>query len=137
VLQCVAVCCSVLQSVLVRVCVLASFCNAFPALCVAVRCSSLQSVAVCCRVFLVCVCARLLLQRVFSVVCCSSLPCVAVCCSVLQCVAECFSVCVCSPPFATRLQRGVLQCVAVRGRVLQCVAECFSVLQYVVVFYTL
>ena len=104
---------------------------------VAVRCRVLQCVAVCCRVFLVCVCARLLLQHVFSVVCCSSLPCVAVCCSVLQCVAECFSVCVCSPPFATRLQRGVLQCVAVRGRVLQCVAECFSVLQYVVVFYTL
>jgi len=64
VLQCVAVCCSVLHH-----------------LCVAVGCSALQCVAVGCSV----------LQWV--AVCCSALQCVAVCCSVLHylCVAVCCS----------------------------------------------
>ena len=64
-LQCVAVCCSMLQYVAVCCSVLQ---------CVAVRCSVLQCVAMCCSV----------LQCV--AVCCSVLQCVAVCCSVLQCV---------------------------------------------------
>ena len=50
-------------------------------------------------------------------VCCSVLQCVAVCCSVLQCVAVCCS---------------ALQCVIVYCSVLQCCAECCSVLQCVV-----
>jgi len=71
-LQCVAVCCSVLivppaplviHSVITRL-----------------DCSELQSVAVCCSV----------LQCV--AVCYNMLQCVAVCCSVLQCVAVCCSV---------------------------------------------
>ena len=66
VLQCVAVCCSVL-------------------LCAAVCCSVLQCVAVCCCVLLcVAVCCSALLCVAG---CCCVLQCVAVCCNVLQCVA--------------------------------------------------
>jgi len=61
VMQCVAVCCSVLQCALQ---------------CVAVCCNVLQCVAVCCSV----------LQCV--AVCCSVRQCVAVCCSVLQRVGQ-------------------------------------------------
>jgi len=73
-LQCVAECCSVLQSVAVCCRVLQ---------CVAECCSVLQRVAVCCRV-----CCRVL-QCVAECcrVCCSVLQSVAVCCRVLQCVA--------------------------------------------------
>jgi len=67
VLQCVAVCCSVLQcadSVFVSLAFSVSLVH--------------QRVAVCCSV----------LQCV--AVCCSVLQCVAVCCSELQCVAVCY-----------------------------------------------
>ena len=69
-LQCVAVCCSVLHGLAFHETGLA----------LAVRCSELQRVAVCCSE----------LQCV--AVCCSVLQRVAVCCSVLQCVAVCCSV---------------------------------------------
>jgi len=62
VLQCVAVCCSVLQ------CVVATFHGKETNESVAVCCSVLQCVAVCCSV----------------------LQCVAVCCRVLQCVVATF-----------------------------------------------
>jgi len=68
VLQCVAVCCSVMQLTPLRSCA-----SLFPRSCV------LQCVAVCCSV----------LQCVDVAVCCSVLMCVAVYCSVLQCVAMC------------------------------------------------
>jgi len=80
-LQCVAVCCSVLQcaatsgrdkTLVIRRLYIAEIC-----------CSVLQCVAVCCG----------MLQCV--AVCCSVLQCVAVCCSVLQCVAVCCSVLPC------------------------------------------
>jgi len=100
VLQCVAACCSALQCVAVR-------CRALP--CVAVCCSVLQYVAVCqgfpahfCPWYLPCSCSM----------CCSVLHCVAVCCSAIPCVAVRYS---------------VLQCVAVCCSVLQCVAVCCSV----------
>ena len=88
-LQCVAVCCSVLQRVgacAVRYSVLQ---------CVAVRCSVLQGVAARWRVSSVSQCAAVccsVLQRVqYTAVRCNVLQRVgacAVCCSVLQCVAE-------------------------------------------------
>ena len=65
VLQCVVVCCSVLQ-------------------CVVVCCSVLQCVVVCCSVLQCVVLCCIVLQCV--VVCCSVLQCVAVCCRVMQCV---------------------------------------------------
>jgi len=114
-LQCVAVCCSVLQTAIKR----------FPevwektiAIHLDWRCitmelrysSVLQRVAACCSV----------LQCI--AVCCSVLPCVAVCCSVLQCVAVYCSArqCECC---------SVLQCVAMCCSVLQRVAACCSVVQ--------
>jgi len=103
VLQCVAVCCSVLRCVAVCCSVLQ---------CAAVCCGVLQCVAVCCSV----------LQCV--AVCCSVLWCVAVCCSVLQCVAVCFRVLQC-----VAVRYNVLQCVAVCCSVLQRVAVCCSVSQ--------
>ena len=99
VLQCVAVCCSILLQ------------------CVTVCCSVLQCVAVCCSVLQVS-------MAIIRLLCCSVLQCVAVCYSVLQCVAvrcsvlQCVAVC-CS----------VLQCVAVCCSVLECVGVCCSVLQ--------
>ena len=74
-LQCVAVCCSLLQFVAVCCSVLQ---------CVAVCCSVLQCIAVCCSVL------QCVLQCV--AVCCSVLQRVAVCCSVLQRVVACCSV---------------------------------------------
>ena len=98
-LQCVAVCCSVLQ------------CVADALKCVAVRCSVLS---VRCRVHYIATCnitnifffyedifsnrcqlhshgtkQCVALDRRCVAVCCSVLQCVAVCCSVLQCVAVC------------------------------------------------
>jgi len=61
-MQCVAVCCSVLQYVAVSLYI-----------------EQTECVAACCSV----------LQRI--AVCCSVLQCVAVCCSVVQCVAMCCS----------------------------------------------
>ena len=95
-LQCVAVCCSVLQCVVKSPNTQNEWPMSFAWYLEEVyeqppvrtqRCSVLQCVAVCCRV----------LQCV--AVCCSVLQCVAVCCSALQSVAVCFS---------------VLQCIAVR-----------------------
>ena len=113
-LQCVAVCCSMVQRAAVCCSVLQ---------CVAVFCSVLQCVAVCCNV-LQCV-AVLQLTCVRACVSCTGIhvlqcvaQCVAVWCSVLQCAAVCCSV----------LQRAVAFC-----SVLKCVAVCCSVLQYVVV----
>jgi len=85
VLQCVAVCCIVLQSyseVVFSVCCSVLQCVASVLQCVAVCCNVLQCVAV------------VQWRGIFSVlqcvaVCCSVLQCVAVCCSVLQCVAVC------------------------------------------------
>ena len=111
VVQCVSVCCSVLQIVR-RVCVrfvflhylfvflhyLFACCN----VCAAIRCSVLQCVAVCCSV-LQCIADRqedlrrvrilafflCVLQESVLQVCCSVLQ---VFCSVLYCVAVCYSV---------------------------------------------
>jgi len=80
VLQCVAVCCSVLQLVVCHWEVLTSVCM-WP--CVAVCCSVLQCVAVCCNRWCVMGCAHF---GMCDAVCCSVLQCVASCCSVLQCV---------------------------------------------------
>ena len=68
VLQCVAVCCRTMQSMVQCVALERHF---YELMRVAVCCSMLQCVAVCCSV----------LQRV------------AACCSVLQCVAVCVAVC--------------------------------------------
>jgi len=59
---------------------------------------------------------------------CSVLQCVAVCCSVLQCVAVCCSVLQCAAVCCSGLQ-----CAAVFCSVLHCVAVCCSGLQWVVV----
>jgi len=88
VLQCVAVCCKLLQFVVAE-CYSVLLCDAVRMLflhdlSIAVCCSVLQCVAMCCNV----------LQCV--AVCCSVLQCVvAVCCSVLQCVAVCCCVLLC------------------------------------------
>jgi len=73
--QCVAVCCSVLQCGAVVGRRSALFLSFSVLQCVAAWCSVLQCVAVCCSM-LECV-----------AVCCSVLQCVAVCCSELQCAA--------------------------------------------------
>jgi len=102
VLQCVAVCCSVVQCLPVELdmCVQATFPQCFPKFPRTLPEYVLMCVDVCCN----------LLQCV--TVCCSVLRCVTVCSSVLQCVAVCLS---------------VLRCVAVCCSVLQCVAVCCSV----------
>jgi len=99
-LQCVAMCCTVLQCALRTpdesiVCHNDELLLQYTVLC----CSESQCVAMCCSV----------LQCV--AVCCTVLHCVALCCSVLQCIAVCCS---------------VLQCVAVCCSELQCVAVCCS-----------
>jgi len=78
VLQCVAVCCSVLQCEKGNTMLGMPFAEVadfllFSKVCVVVYCSVLQRVAACCSV----------LQCV--PVCCSVLQCIVVCCSVLQC----------------------------------------------------
>ena len=123
-LQCVAVCCSVLQGVAAcsnvssrlniqgnsGVCVVA-FVEC---------CRVLQFVAVCCRVMLcveVCcsVLKRQLVPQFTTENVCDNGMCVAVCCSVLQCATLCCS---------------VLQCVTVCYSVLQSITVCCSVLQW-------
>jgi len=110
-LQCVALCCSVLQHVAVHRGV---------SRCVVVMERILQSVcAVCCSVlrrgnifcawFLQCVAMSCNDEMSFAVSSCRVLQGVAGCCRVLQCVAVCCS---------------VLQIVAVFCSVLQCVAVC-------------
>jgi len=79
-LQCVVVCCSVMQFYIPLQLAEVPRSNASLSpvsvlQCVAMCCSVLQCVAMCCSV----------LQCI--AVCCSVLQCVAVCCSVLQCIA--------------------------------------------------
>ena len=96
VLQCVAVCCSVLQTKIAA----CRWCHWL------VCCSVLQCVAVCCSV-LRCV-----------AVWCSVVQCVAVCCNVLHYVAVCCSVVQCGAVWCS-----VVQLVAVQCSVLRCVAD--------------
>jgi len=85
-----AVCCSVLQFVVVCCSVLPAKGPNEPEVC-----SVLQCVAVCCSV-LQCV-------AVYS----SVLQCAAVCCSVLQCAAVCCSVLQCVAVFSSRVESGL------------------------------
>jgi len=145
VVQCVALCCSVVQ------CVDVAGCNTLQH--TATHCNTLRH-AVCCSVLQ---CVAMLQgatgaisasnngvhNKVTSAVCCSVLQRVAVCCSVLQCAAVCCNVLVCVAVCHRHNQRlyprrwhrshasTMLQCVAVCCSVLQCVAVCCSVLQRV------
>ena len=126
VLQCVAVCCSVLKCVAVNSYNTAST-STFTIY--QVCCSVLQCVAVCCSA----------LQSVAA--CCSVLQCVTECCSVLQCVAVCCSVLQCVYPTPRQPSPSPHpRCSAVRCRVLQFVALCrtlsYSALQFVAVHCT-
>jgi len=112
VLQCVAVCCSVVKCVLQ--CGAVNCCTHEDTLYVAVGCSVLQGVLVCCKCVLQCVwqcsavwcCAHEFTLRVlqYVVVCCRVSQSVAVwlgvCCSVVQCVAACVSI------YTPRLETG-------------------------------
>jgi len=103
-LQCVAVCCSVLQCV--------DFAIHPPDLrvCVLVRCFA----RICCSVF---------------AVCCSVLQCVAVCCNERQlCDSTAGSL---SLRPGLTLGTNLLQCVAMCHSALRCVAVCWSVLECV------
>jgi len=80
VLQCIAVCCSVLQCGPIVLISLRETCNG-KAFGVAVCCSVLQCVAVCCNGLISL--KETCFGKAFSV---------AVCCSVLQCAAVCYSV---------------------------------------------
>ena len=96
-LQCVAVCCSVLQRVALNILSTITGAHAVENACI-VCCSVLQCVAVCCSV-LQCVavcCSACTITGAHTIenaymMCCSVMQCVAVCCSVLQCVAVCCS----------------------------------------------
>jgi len=105
VLQCVAVCRSMLHTLHVaNKALLAS--AAFMLQCFAVYCSVLQCVAVCCSVLqCVAVCCGVLhyvavwccwcsATSIHVAVCHNVLQCVAVCCSVLHCVAVCCIICI-------------------------------------------
>ena len=145
VLQCVALCCSVLYEHACRSALVPRGC---------VWCSVMQRVAACCilrrhtREFshvqegFICCSFCSVLQCV--AVCCSVLQCVAVCCSVLQCVANCCSVLqsvavimVSTGDASYETILNTLQVcvsverVAVYCSVLQCVAACCSVLRCV------
>jgi len=137
-LQCIAVCCSVLHSA----CGLDLFVAGLGMLQhVAVCCSMWQNVAVCYSVLhLACGvdafgADMIVLQYV--AVCCSISQCVSVFCNgmwvgfvwcwygCVECVAVCHSVLHLSCVFdAFGAAMSVLQCVAVSGRMLQCVAVC-------------
>jgi len=119
VLQCVAVCYSVLQSCCKCMHTPAWHHHRSP-----LRCSVLQRVAVCCSA----------LQS-----CCHSahtpalsqeppvLQCIASCCSVLQCVAACCSYIATPRTFPHCIIVGA-HCVAVDCSMLRCIAVCFDVL---------
>jgi len=127
--------CSVLQSSSIRI------------QCVAVCCSVLQRAVVCCNVLLWCSNASVRIQHCATccsvlqcvAVCCSVLQCVAVCCSELQLVVVCCNALQCCRAhqykwFVAELLPSdfeLLQCVAVCCSVLQCVAVCCSMLQCV------
>jgi len=92
VLECVGMCCSVLQ------CAVVSFCELQWLQCVAVCWSVLECVGVCFNAEALESQIHLCFKKTWRVntlqcvaVRCSALHCVAVCCSVLQCVAVCFS----------------------------------------------
>ena len=95
VLQCVAVCCTVLYARLERQtgadCTVVT--PATPSLWFIVCCSVLHSIVCAYREtikrWLLCCHTRLPLMYYCVVMCCNVLQCVAVCCSVLQCVAVC------------------------------------------------
>jgi len=124
-LQCVAVCCSVLQCVAVRyslasaslgqcVAVLCNFASASFGRSVAVSCSALPCVVVChsvlqpgCCIFRMVFCNVLQCWQCVAA-CCNMLQCAAVCCSVLQCVAVCCSVFQCVAVSVLRLRAGEL-----------------------------
>jgi len=81
VLQCVAVCCVVLQCVCVKV----KHSNEGLMAC----CGVLRCVTVCYGVFSVSQCVKVEHSNEGLMECCGVLRCIAVCCSVLQCVAVC------------------------------------------------
>jgi len=94
VLQCVALCCSVLHLI----------CHKYQPHTLVVCCSALQCAVVCCSVL------RCVADRCRVVVFCSVLQCVAQCCSVLQCVAVCCSVLQCAAVCCSVLQRVAACC---------------------------
>ena len=95
-LQCVAVCYSVLQHVAVYCFRYSLFWRVHHS--VYPRSAALKCVVVCCSV----------LQCV--VVCCSALQCITVCCSVLQCVAACVLQFVASVSMAVPVPMSVSMC---------------------------
>jgi len=115
VLQCVAVCCRVLQFVAEVVGLITNTMTLDGTMCYSVL-HVLQCVSVC-YIILGLFTDPMTFAAPFYVthMLLQVLLCVAVCRSVLQCVAVC---------------RSVLQCVAVCCSVLQCVAVCCSVLQW-------
>jgi len=115
VMQCIAVCGSVLQFVALVATTPKTRTRA-PRLSRRISLIPGVSVAECCPV----VCCSVL-QCV--AVCCSVLQCVAVCCRVVQCVAVCCCVLLCA------VCCSALQYVAVYYSVSRCVAACCSVLQ--------
>jgi len=135
VLQCVAVCCSVLRPPLFAMVFVAACCSVFACLLQRVCCSVLQCVCVfvaaCCSVF-ACVLQR---QEVHTNPC-SVLQCVCVfvaaCCSVFACllqrVAVCLRVC-CSIKRCTRTPmctRALQRVHRLHKSVLKCIAVCCS-----------
>jgi len=129
--QCVAVCCSVLQCVAVATEVPEDAAFLAPLLLHVpgkVCCSVLQCVAVCCSVLqwqLRYPKTRHLWRRFYST---CLVKCVAVCCSVLQCVAVATEVPEDAAYLAPLLSTCLVQCVAVCCIALQCVAVRCSVL---------
>jgi len=98
--------------------------------CVAVCCSVLQLIAACCsaphsgRT----TATTLHITQYLNTMCCSVLQCVAVCCSVLQCVAVLLGL-VALLQWRCASRSIIKQCVAVFWSALQCVAICCNVLQ--------
>ena len=148
VLQCVVVCCSVLQcrndGTHVHMSKVSMFwvyvCTSVLQCVVLVCCSVLQCVAVCCSV-LQCVAVQESWhththeqgEHVIGYVCCSVLQCVAVCCSiVLRCIAVCCSVMQYRNDGAhVHMSKVRLSFTYACCSVLQCVAVCCSVLHCV------
>jgi len=130
VLQCVAVCCSaediLLLNILCSVTTETFDVSRSVLLCDAVCYSALQCVAVqttfCYSMYHTMFSNYRDLVHIMHcvAVCCSVLQCVAVCCSVLQCVAVCCSVLQCAAVCCS-----VLQCAAVSCSVMQCNAVCY------------
>jgi len=84
VLQCVVVCCSVMQRGAAWLSVVQCVAQYDSGSCSVVQCGAVYCVLRACSPLML---GRSMLQYV--AVCCSVLQCVAVCCSVLQCVAVC------------------------------------------------